>query len=279
MAQNVFQINNLQCEYKPGKPVLRLHRLDIPAGRLVFLIGRSGIGKSTFIETLGLMNSTIAAHPGTSLLFSPGNGAAAIEMKDSWQLPNARLSDFRKQHFSFIFQNTNLMPNFSSGENMMVSLLIEGSDYAQAKKQVLAMMDRLSLAREIFDKKVTEISGGQRQRLAFVRAVTSDFTVLFGDEPTGNLDRSTSEELMAVLKDLIKDKGKTGIVVSHDLALASQFADLIIPLTVEQNPDGTEMGSVLPENIIHRCENDTWRDARGTLLPDTHSFLNRFLEV
>lgn len=272
---NIFEIEQLRCEYIPGMPALHIKQLEIPRNKLVFVIGKSGMGKSTFIETLGLMNKTIAKLPETSLVFSPME-ETRLEMKDSWNLSNDKLSDFRKTYFSFIFQNTNLMPNFSSGENMMVSLLIEGVPYDEAKKEVLEVMDRLSLSRSLFDKRVTEISGGQRQRLAFVRAVTANFTVLFGDEPTGNLDRNTSEELMSIFKELIIRKGKTGIIVSHDLILADKFADVIIPITSKEVATGAICGGVEPENIILRKDGE-WETSNGEKLDDTGAYLNRFL--
>lgn len=255
-------------------PVLEINQLDIPGGQLVFLIGKSGIGKSTLIETLGLMNKTLALRPDTSIQFFPDNGQS-YELSDSWRLPNQQLSDFRKNHFSFIFQNTNLMPNFTCGENMMVSLLIAGRKIPEAKREVLSVMDKLSLSRDIFDKKITEVSGGQRQRLAFVRAVTANFTVLFGDEPTGNLDEHTAEELMAVLKELAIKNGKTGIIVSHDLDLAEKFADLIVPITAKKRQGELLCGEVIPDNIIRRREN-SWVNSHGPITR-IGPFLNRFL--
>ncbi len=273
---NIFEIKNLQCEYIPGTPALQIDRLEIPRSKLIFVIGKSGMGKSTFIETLGLMNKTIANLPDTSVIFSPTE-EKRLEMKDSWGLTNDKLSEFRSSYFSFIFQNTNLMPNFSSGENMMVSLLIEGRPYAEAKDEVLKVMERLSLDRNLFDKRVTEISGGQRQRLAFVRAITANFTVLFGDEPTGNLDRNTSLELMSIFKELIIQKGKTGIIVSHDLTLADKFADIIIPITNRELSTGDRCGSVEPRNVIFRKDDNRWETAYGEQLLDTEAYLNYFL--
>jgi ABC-type lipoprotein export system ATPase subunit len=278
VSNPVFKIRNLDCAYLPGQPVLRLKNLDVPAGQLVFIIGKSGVGKSTFIETLGLMNETISPNEATSVLFAPPSSSQEIELRDCWKLKNEQISALRKQHFSFIFQNTNLMPNFTSGENMIVSLLIKGRPFENAKREVLEVMDRLSLSRDIFDKKTTEISGGQRQRLAFVRAITADFTVLFGDEPTGNLDRNTSEELMSILKTLIRDKGKTGIIVSHDLFLAEKFADLIAPITSEWNAETERsFGDILPENILRRNESGAWAMPDGQIVPNTAQYLNRFL--
>lgn len=273
----VFQIRHLACAYRANQPVLRLRHIDIPSGKLVFIIGKSGIGKSTLIETLGLMNRTIAPAPETSIRFDGSENAAAVELRDHWQLPNRQLSDFRRRHFSFIFQNTNLMPNFTSGENMAISLLIRGYTMAEAKTEILSVMDRLSLDRSIFDKKTTEISGGQRQRLAFVRAITADFTVLFGDEPTGNLDRNTSEELMSILRERIQSKGKTGIIVSHDLYLAEKFADIVVPITPESVGEETYVGNILSENVIQRRATGHWQRTDGEVLPNPVAFLNQFL--
>ncbi len=272
-----FSIKNLACEYVSKTPILRIKALDIPRSKLVFVIGKSGIGKSTFIETLGLMNKTIAADSTTSIRFLPPEEGKSIELADSWNLPNKEISAIRKKHFSFIFQNTNLMPNFTSGENMMVSLLIKGASKNEAKKEALKMMDRLSLEREIFSKKIAEISGGQKQRLAFVRAITADFSVLFGDEPTGNLDEKTSEELMLVLKEKTVEEGKTGVIVSHDLTLAEKFADMIIPITIDSSaPEGKLCGEVLKENILWKNAS-VWSDQEGYLVPDIYKVLNQHL--
>lgn len=275
MTQPVFKIENLKCEYIPDKPVLDLEQLEIPRGKLIFVIGKSGIGKSTFIETLGLMNQTIVSEEDTSMRFFP-SGDDGIELKDSWELPNEQLSKFRRDYFSFIFQNTNLMPNFTSGENMMMNLLIKGIPIEKAKLEVLKVMDKLSLDEEVFDKKITELSGGQKQRLAFVRAITSEFTVLFGDEPTGNLDENTANELMGVLKQLIVEDNRTGIIVSHDLKLAKAFADLIIPITVEEKEIDAVVGKIDASNIITR-KHDNWCKGNGEIITDPVEHLSQFL--
>jgi ABC-type lipoprotein export system ATPase subunit len=277
MRKVVFTIRNLTCAYQPETPVLVLDELEIPAGRLVFVIGKSGVGKSTLLETLGLMNRTIVAHPDTSLVMHNIQGEA-LELKNCWDWTNERLSHFRREHLSFIFQQTNLMPNFSAGENMAISLLIEGYSFAEAKREVLAVMDKLSLPQVIFDKKVTELSGGQRQRLAFVRAITSHFTVLFGDEPTGNLDPLTAEKLLRVLKDLVDEKNRTIVLVSHDLNLAAKFADYIMPITPAYDLHGNVFGNIVKNNIVVRSESG-WIDGAGRELSSPDSFLNDCLSA
>jgi len=275
-VENVFQISDLTCEYITKRPVLHIKHLLIPRGKLIFVIGASGIGKSTFIETLGFMNRTIAESPDLSLKYSTTPQSPVRELKNFWNLSNDELSEFRRENFSFIFQSTNLMPNFTAGENMMFSLLLQGKTIAESKERVLEVMRLLSLDEEIFDKKITALSGGQRQRLAFVRAITSEFNVLFGDEPTGNLDEKTANDLMVVLKHILITENKTGIIVSHDLDLAMQFADIIIPITQRETSDRNVMGEIDEKNIISR-DGKNWLIDEG-ICSDPKGYINAFLK-
>jgi ABC-type lipoprotein export system ATPase subunit len=272
----LFEIRDLECTYGKPVPVLTIPYLDIPSGKLIFIIGRSGIGKSTLVETLGLMNRTTSATNSSKIVFF-ANESEKLDISNYWSKSNHDISAFRKKHFSFIFQSTNLMPNFSAGENMMISLLIKGHHLDEAKNEVMKVMDRLALGPEVFNKRITELSGGQRQRLAFVRAITADFSVLFGDEPTGNLDRNTSEELMRTLKEqLVSGRSRSAILVSHDLLLALEFADLIIPISTRYNSDESAVGLVQQENVIMR-DGLQWIDNKGVNLGDPLLYLNSFL--
>lgn len=277
MSDNVIMsVKNLECAYSSDRIVLKVENLEIPRGKLVFIIGKSGVGKSTFIETLGIMNNTILDREDTSILLGEGENRN-VELKACWKWPNQRLSDLRKRHFSFIFQNTNLMPGFSAGENMAISLLLQGLSLPEAKERVTSVMSRLSLNNDIFDKKVTEISGGQRQRLAFVRAVTSEYSILFGDEPTGNLDPSTAAELLNILKEMIKDRHKTAVLVSHDLNLALRFADLIVPITsIDDCSSDQSHGLISSDRIIMRTSNG-WTDVKSNSIADPLDLLIKYL--
>lgn len=275
MSQIVFNIKNLNCAYGEGATVLHIPELHLPKGQLIFVIGKSGIGKSTLIETLGLMNNTIRAQPESRVHFHPENGQV-IDLYKLWTEGNHLLSDFRRKYFSFIFQNTNLMPNFTCGENMIFSLLIKGMPYQEAKKEIINMMNRISLDPAIFDKKITEVSGGQRQRLAFTRAITADYSVLLGDEPTGNLDNGIARELMAILSETVKEKNNTCIIVSHDLGLACHFADTIIPITKKHNGNGIDTGIIENANIIHRY-NSLWQTTEKKHIYNIDSYLSQFL--
>lgn len=276
MNKPVFKIKNLTCEYLPGRPVLHIRDLEIPRGALMFVIGRSGIGKSTFIETLGLMNNTIGNSADLSMRFFAEENDEGTELKTIWRETNTVSSEFRKKNFSFIFQNTNLMLNFGAGENMMMSLLIKGTPIEEARLTVLKVMQGLSLGKEIFDKKITELSGGQRQRLAFVRAVTADFQVLFGDEPTGNLDKNTAHELMGTLKKIVAEENKTGIIVSHDLELAVHFADVILPITVRNTGNSESVGVIDNTDILYR-RNNQYMTSKNEIIENPGLYLSAFL--
>lgn len=270
----VFNIRNLECQYIKGSTVLKIKELKIPKGKLVFLLGPSGVGKSTFIETLGLMNQTLHDTSNTTIEFFPAESKEVIEIKDAWKWEDSEISSFRNNYFSFIFQNTNLMPNFTAGENMCLGRMINGTALEEVKEEVLEIMESLDLPAEVFDKKVTELSGGQRQRLAFVRAVICNFSVLFGDEPTGNLDKKTAHKLMTILKNYLNKKNRTGIVVSHDINLALDFADVIYFLSKTEDESG---GEIKPTNILIRSNQNSWEDIDGRKIdPPSDFILNQF---
>ncbi len=254
----ILTITGLKCGYKAGIPVLDIPELKLPQGSLIFVVGASGGGKSTLLEALGLMNNTILDV--SSLLFQEIDGNN-IPLNKLWGAAENEIDSFRKKHFSFIFQKTNLMPNFTCGENMVLPALFKGQNYDTVREKVLNYMNKLGLDAAIYDKKISNISGGQRQRLAFIRAMVADFTILFGDEPTGNLDPSTARTVMNVLKSHLKTHGKTGIVVSHDIGLAVDFADMVIPITMHGNGEN-RMGFVNKVNLLYNRSEDSWMDER-----------------
>lgn len=276
MSQYLFEIKNMSCAYQPDTVVLKVPILQVERGKILFLVGPSGIGKSTLIEALGLMNRTMLETAQSEVVFYPNADAPPIDLRRLWQDDNAKISLFRNQYFSFIFQNTNLMQNFTAGENMCISQLIANVPLAEAKKRVLNTMDALNLSRNLFDRKVTELSGGQRQRLAFVRAITANFTILFGDEPTGNLDKHTGFQLMRILKENLHGEQRSAIIVSHDLELALEFADQIIVITPEEDESGRVYGEILSSNTLHKQQN-SWRSADGVDITDPDQYVKRSL--
>lgn len=231
----LFNIDNLRCSYdKPfvegrSKIVLEIKHLDIPRGKKVFIVGESGIGKSTILEVIGMMNNTIVDNPGAVFNYFEKDGSC-VNLLDMWRRNrDSELSDFRLRHFNFIFQSTNLMRNFTAYENIAITRLLQGyplEDTFQKVESTLADLGIQGLGRE---RNAQELSGGQQQRIAFARAILPDFTVLFGDEPTGNLDGENAMKAMETLARKLSDiPGSSAIIVSHDMHLATLFADIVV---------------------------------------------------
>lgn len=231
----LFEIRNLKCSYdKPysqgrSKVVLHIDDMVLPKGKKIFIVGESGIGKSTILEVLGLMNNTIVPDPETVFNFYGGDGAP-IDLVSMWKRGSDReLSDFRRRHFNFIFQSTNLMRNFTAYENVSITRMLQGYSQEESFDRASHVLEALGLGHIDSGRMVQELSGGQQQRLAFARAIIPEFTVLFGDEPTGNLDGENAVRAMELLAaKLTEYKGSSAIIVSHDMHLAVLFGDLII---------------------------------------------------
>lgn len=238
---NLFYIENLHCSYERpfvegrSRVVLEIQRLEIPRGRKVFIVGESGIGKSTILETLGMMNNTIVPDSSTRFVFENEDGQ--IDMKALWNADDEMLSAFRSKHYSFIFQSTNLMRNFTAYENVAFTRMQQGRSREEAFQRTHQVMEELGLGNIDETRMAQELSGGQQQRLAFARAILPDFTVLFGDEPTGNLDSENAMRVMGILSQkLDEERSASAIIVSHDMHLATTFADVIIKIHKHVRP-------------------------------------------
>lgn len=243
--KKLFEIKNLRCSYDKhyqegiSKVVLEINALDIPRGKKVFIVGESGIGKSTILETLGMMNNTIVPSSDLVFNFTPNSGET-IQLDTLWH-NDKNLSKFRLNHYSFIFQSTNLMRNFTAFENIAFTRMLQGYSKIECFEKTKQVLLDLGLEHIDEARYAQELSGGQQQRLAFARAVIPDFTVLFGDEPTGNLDGENAMRVMEVLSGrLDKSENASAIIVSHDMHLATTFADIIIKIRKQVRPKNNE---------------------------------------
>ena len=225
-----FVIKNLDCAYQKGNIVLKIENIEIPPGEIVFFIGASGVGKSTILETLGLMNNTISENKNTIFEYQHSEGIKE-NFLNIWKRSENYIADFRKRNLSFIFQNTNLFSTLNAETNAILPSLLGEKSLIESKNISNPNFKKI-FPTEYFeildDKKITNMSGGQRQRLAFVRAISTDYNVLFADEPTGNLDWDNANKLMKHLIFDVKKKKSTAIIVSHDIPLAISHADKII---------------------------------------------------
>lgn len=231
--EKLFEISELQCSYdkrEHKKIVLDIKHLIIPKGKKVFIVGESGIGKSTILEVLGMMNNTIVPDNKSKFVFY--DDEMPVDLIGMWNRNNdSELSDFRRKHFNFIFQSTNLMRNFTAYENISITRMIQGYDRASSFKKAAQVLRDLGLDHIDESRMAQELSGGQQQRLAFARAVIPDFTVLFGDEPTGNLDGDNAVKAMRLLSGKLEElKGSSAIIVTHDMHLATTFADIVVKI-------------------------------------------------
>ena len=271
MSENnsIIEINNLSCSYSKNiaDRVLYIENLKLEKGKIIFLLGASGSGKSTLLETLGLMNDTIAE--GKVELIQEGD--VRHDFSNLWKNENEHeITRIRKDFLSFIFQNTNLMESFTAYENICLSQMIKNNtDQSTTIGGAVELMKQVGLpANEVdLEKLSVNLSGGQRQRVSFVRALNTDFKILFCDEPTGNLDERNAHELINIIKQNLTDD-KTAILVSHDINLALKYADQII--VISKNTE-KKCGEILPENTFNRAQ---WESLGSELLAN---FRNKLL--
>lgn len=177
------------------------------AGEVVSIMGASGAGKTTFLEILGTLST-------------PDSGCLTIDGTDVLGLKSRELASFRGRRIGFVFQFHHLLPEFSSLENVMIPALIAGRKTQEAKKEAGELLARVGLSDRL-SHKPSELSGGEQQRVAIARALVNAPAVLLADEPTGNLDSSTKEEIHRLFFDLRDSLGQTIIIVTHDPELAS----------------------------------------------------------
>ncbi len=280
MSDYYFEINNVKCSYnrkdKEPKVVLQIEELKIPKGEVVFIIGQSGCGKSTILETLGLMNNTMLVDGESKFDFSPTD-KDPYNYLDIWNKPNRIISKIRLDYFSFIFQQTNLMRNFNIYENIAITKMLQCSNENECKKVTTNILNKIGLESFVRTEngawsedskvygKAYETSGGQQQRIAFARAMVSNYNVLFCDEPTGNLDPGTANVLMKYLRDEIKKKSNaTAIIVSHDLTLAKRYGDRIIQIN-KNCDDESNYGIVNSKSVFLKNEDGEWNNGEKNL--------------
>ncbi|MBR5724704.1 MAG: ABC transporter ATP-binding protein [Bacteroidales bacterium] len=187
--------------------VLKGIDFDAAPGEIVSIVGASGAGKSTLLQILGTLST-------------PDAGSLTIEGEDVLRLKGERLAAFRGRRIGFVFQAHHLLPEFSAEENVLIPALIAGSPMKEARAKAVRLLGEVGLSDRL-DHKPSELSGGEQQRVAIARALVNDPAVLFADEPTGNLDSATKQEIHRLLFDLRERLGQTIVIVTHDPELAA----------------------------------------------------------
>lgn len=213
MSSPVVQVRGLSKKYVMGdQTVHALRNVDITIleGDFVAIMGPSGSGKSTFMNLIGCLDR-------------PSEGEIELDGKPVAKMNDNQLAAVRNKYIGFVFQNFNLLPRTSAMKNVELPLMYAGTkDRSNLAKQAL---EKVGLG-DRTDHKPSELSGGQQQRVAIARAIVTNPVMILGDEPTGNLDSRTSEDIMAVFQDLNRH-GKTVIIVTHEEEIAHHCKRII----------------------------------------------------
>jgi len=215
---SVIKLRDVWKVYHMGEvevPALRGVDLEIKKGEFIAITGASGSGKSTVMNLVGCLDL-------------PSRGELFLENKDVARFGESQLAQIRGQKIGFVFQQFNLIPTLTALGNVMLPLEFQDVDTATAKKKASELLTLVGLGDRMHHLP-SQLSGGQMQRVAIARALAVDPEIILADEPTGNLDSKTGRFIMDFLSKIHKEKGKTIIIVTHDLELA-KYAERIVHL-------------------------------------------------
>jgi putative ABC transport system ATP-binding protein len=203
--QSLVKLRGIAKDYKRGAEtvhVLQALNLDIPRGDFLALMGPSGSGKSTLLNLIGGLDR-------------PTAGSIEIDGQRTDSMSDSQLGRWRANHVGFVFQMYNLLPVLTAERNIELPLLLTSLSAVERRKRTSAALSLVGLS-DRAKHKPSELSGGQEQRVGIARAIISDPTILLCDEPTGDLDRKSGDEILDLLQALNQQQGKTIIMVTHD---------------------------------------------------------------
>ena len=228
-VSTAIEARSLQKNYRDAGRVINVLKglkLSVEKGELVSVVGKSGAGKSTLLHLLGLLDS-------------PTSGEVLIEGTSTRTMSHSEQATLRNSLVGFVFQAYHLMPEFSAVENVMMPAMIDGRlGKREARSRSMELLERVGLL-DRADHKPWKLSGGEKQRVAIARALANSPEIVLCDEPTGNLDPQTGEEVHKLLVELNREKGTTGVVVTHDVGL-TRSSDRVLRL---------EKGIIRPEGV------------------------------
>ena len=207
----MYELKQASKLYRQGPTTIRAVDavdLTVDEGQFLVIEGASGSGKSTLLQLLGGLDR-------------PTSGKVMFESNDLGALPDGKLADLRLRAFGFVFQQFNLIPTLTAGENVGAAIAPTGMNGRKQRARALELLGEVGLADRV-KHLPSQLSGGEQQRVAIARALVNDPRVILADEPTGNLDSSTGEEIVRLLMGLSSKRGKTVVLVTHDRAVAEQ---------------------------------------------------------
>ncbi|WP_439028202.1 ABC transporter ATP-binding protein [Haloarchaeobius sp. DT45] len=208
------RLTDVRKTYQVGEPVHALDgvSLDIPRGSYTAVMGPSGSGKSTLMNVIGCLDT-------------PTEGQVFVNGEEVTAMGDRERTRIRGEEVGFVFQTFNLMPRMTAVENVALPLVFRGIGGSERRKQAADILERVGLGDRL-DHVPNELSGGQRQRVAIARALVSDPAIILADEPTGNLDTTTGEQIMGLFEELHAE-GNTVMMVTHERAIA-EHAERVI---------------------------------------------------
>ena len=215
----ILKLKNINKTFiEPRRKIVALNsvNLNLTQGQCVGLLGPSGSGKSTLLQIAGLLDS-------------PTNGEIFINGVKCNSLSHEKKNNIRKNHIGFVYQNFYLLDTFSALENVIIPQLINGINFIDAKKRAIKLLSDIGLSKRI-NNKPRELSGGEKQRVAILRAVANKPKIILADEPTGNLDKKNSENVIKIILNLVKFYKISIIIATHNISLIKRF-DKIIKLS------------------------------------------------
>jgi putative ABC transport system ATP-binding protein len=214
----IIQAQQIKKTYRNGQlrvEALKNINLAVEAGEMIAIMGPSGCGKTTLLNCLSGLDTI-------------DEGNIFIRGDNLRDLSDNERTAFRARHMGFIFQDFNLLPVLSAVENVELPMLVAKVPSKKARKRALEMLERVGLA-DRARHRPAELSGGQRQRVTIARALTNDPAIVWADEPTGNLDSETAQDILDLLYNLNREHGQTLVVVTHDIAVG-KLANRIITM-------------------------------------------------
>jgi putative ABC transport system ATP-binding protein len=218
--QTLIQAENVSRQYRLGETLISAVNgvsLQIQTGEFLALLGSSGSGKSTLLNLLAGLDR-------------PTSGAIHVQGRNLAALDSQELARYRRDTVGMVFQSFNLLPRMTLEENVELPLRLAEVDRAERETRVAQALDRVRLSARR-GHRPSELSGGEQQRGALARALVNHPTILFADEPTGNLDSTNGEQILSLLQEIQRTLGMTVIMVTHERPLAERFANRIVMLS------------------------------------------------